>query len=993
MWRSFVEFCRRRPGMGTPANDDVFLVSVLGDVGVGKSSLMERLATGRFNAACPSTLGLDVRSRRMTLPTRGNVVTLQLWETGGAGMVTSDLYRDAHGVVFMYDPGRPDTLAALSAHVRSVERYGQGCAKLLVAGRLDQYTDQLRAGAPGVVPISEAKLRANEWRASLALVSARDGTGVEQAFAHLAEAIVDGLRGASAPQAMRACGPHSVGSALTPSVSSATSPFHVHSPHSSHRTPLEPSSLAASPRQLAELMRPASCVTPSARDIASELFGQCLRRHGATLIQKHARAHALRSSIAKRCEALPVPHRASPAAALYSRAWRHDNVACASPNGACSPSLAAGSSSHGEVRESPMREGAPHVASIPSPPCDGKSAYKVKGMQRLETHGGRSHASTSTQTSASLVEAAAEPRRSPSGLASSIQPPAAAMAIAERMLKYAPAPTGQPSAREQANAPPPTYTGAHGCSLAGLLGTALSRCARWCPASDERTAHATSVPTPTPDAATTSTSAQREALALLLELVEGLPFGALRADAMDSLLEDIQALSLTANGGLLLEAAPAAAAASRGGPSATATAHTEPSELCEPRACVYRHASLPGPETDRRELDGLGAAMMAARRQGTLHRFLQGLLDADAGAHGRVARSCVCAARALACEDASDIVFDAQADDASAQTESDDNRLSSDSDDDVEHRVPKRASELQTNAPSLEAAGVLEYWSQQANFGEGVIVGVVDTGCDLLHPELLGQVIAARDFTRGPQHERVGAPDYDGHGTHCCGIIAARKDGRGMVGVAPHARLVVAKILAGAGSEVDPQQRSASTVQIARALEWCAAQGCDVISMSWGSFSGETAADKIYGHVLTRLARERGIVFVAAAGNHAASYGHIAYPAAHPDVIACGNFDPARGAVNQSSSRGEGLFAVAPGTEYMSTDLHGSFTRRSGTSMAAPFLAGSLALLISRARQQREGVAPSREELIAAVRRLALDQGPQGWDRDSGFGLVQLLRE
>nr|WP_264766199.1 S8 family serine peptidase [Marinobacter fonticola] len=109
--------------------------------------------------------------------------------------------------------------------------------------------------------------------------------------------------------------------------------------------------------------------------------------------------------------------------------------------------------------------------------------------------------------------------------------------------------------------------------------------------------------------------------------------------------------------------------------------------------------------------------------------------------------------------------------------------------------------------------------------GEGVKVAILDTGVSLNHPDLTGSIPAGnyKDFTNSPH----GIADQQGHGTHCAGIVAARKNSRGVVGVAPKAELLIGKVLGDDGSGTGEN--------IAAGVNWAVEQGADIISMSLGA--------------------------------------------------------------------------------------------------------------------------------------------------------------
>jgi len=228
--------------------------------------------------------------------------------------------------------------------------------------------------------------------------------------------------------------------------------------------------------------------------------------------------------------------------------------------------------------------------------------------------------------------------------------------------------------------------------------------------------------------------------------------------------------------------------------------------------------------------------------------------------------------------------------------------------------------------------------------GTGVTVAVLDTGYDQKHPELAGVVSVSKDFTP------AGIQDDVGHGTHVAATIAGHGDK--YTGVAKGAKLAVGRVC-----ESTWCQDSA----ILAGMEWAAREaGAKVVNMSLGSDHSD-GTDPL-SQAANRLTAETGVLFVASAGN-AGVRRKVGAPAAADAALAVANLTKA-GAVNEWSSRGPRLndFAVkpdiaAPGTDIVAAraentlwdfyvdDLHARLT---GTSMAAPHVAGAAAVLAQR---------------------------------------------
>lgn len=263
---------------------------------------------------------------------------------------------------------------------------------------------------------------------------------------------------------------------------------------------------------------------------------------------------------------------------------------------------------------------------------------------------------------------------------------------------------------------------------------------------------------------------------------------------------------------------------------------------------------------------------------------------------------------------------------------------------------------------------VPEQWRETQ--GAGVRVALLDTGIEHTHPDLLGAVDDLRDFTGGAS----GTLDRVGHGTHTAGIVGARRNDRGVVGVAPECRLLVGKVLGDDGSGADDS--------VAAGIDWAVQAGADVVSMSLGS---PTPSPAIAAAVARAAAA--GKFLICAAGNDGRDQS-VNYPARFDDTVAVGAVDR-HGRIAEFSSRGPEVDVCAPGEDVLSTYLGGGYARLSGTSMAAPFVSGVVALLLAK-HKRTAGATPveTPSQLIEHLQRTATDAGPTGRDPSYGFGLI-----
>jgi thermitase len=280
--------------------------------------------------------------------------------------------------------------------------------------------------------------------------------------------------------------------------------------------------------------------------------------------------------------------------------------------------------------------------------------------------------------------------------------------------------------------------------------------------------------------------------------------------------------------------------------------------------------------------------------------------------------------------------------------------------------APATAQSVNTDAWSREVIGLERAHIWGAGSPE-ITVAVLDTGVDAEHPELRPAIRDGRDFVdivdgAGTFFADFLGEDDDfddpvGHGTHVAGIVAAQ--GTGMpVGIAPGCRLLPVRVL-GAMRHNGRPIGAGLVDNINAALKWAIDKGADVINMSFGL--PHTGGGLPHREVVEYGLR-RGVVMVAAAGNDGLE--KLYYPGSLPGVIAVGATDP-EDTVAAFSTYGPQVLLTAPGTDVYSSFPGGDYAFASGTSQAAPFVAGTAALLQSLALERT-----GRRLSPAAVRRL-----------------------
>mmetsp|Transcript_27050 Transcript_27050/g.55357 ORF Transcript_27050/g.55357 Transcript_27050/m.55357 type:complete len:212 (+) Transcript_27050:293-928(+) len=173
--------------MAAGSYDNLFKILLIGDAGVGKSSIMLRFCDDSFDPHLGSTIGVDFKVKMVKL--RGKKVKMTIWDTAGQERfrtLTSSYYRGAQGIILVYDVTRKDTFDALDQWLREMEVYctdgAREVVKLLVGNKVDK---------AGVVSREEAE----DWARARGMIfleaSAKADVGIAQAFEEVVEKILD----------------------------------------------------------------------------------------------------------------------------------------------------------------------------------------------------------------------------------------------------------------------------------------------------------------------------------------------------------------------------------------------------------------------------------------------------------------------------------------------------------------------------------------------------------------------------------------------------------------------------------------------------------------------------------------------------------------------------------------------------------------------------------------------------------------------------------
>ena len=224
--------------------------------------------------------------------------------------------------------------------------------------------------------------------------------------------------------------------------------------------------------------------------------------------------------------------------------------------------------------------------------------------------------------------------------------------------------------------------------------------------------------------------------------------------------------------------------------------------------------------------------------------------------------------------------------------------------------------------------GIQRVGAVGATYSSNAIAWVIDSGIDLDHPDLNVDVARSRSFIRDTSPD-----DGNGHGTHVAGTIAALNNGIGVVGVAPGAPVVSVRVL--------DRRGSGTTSGVIAGVDYVAANGAagDVANMSLGG----GVSDALDAAVVSAAAK--GIRFTLAAGNESA-HGNTSSPgrANGTNIYTVSAFGQGDKWASFSNYGNPPIDVGEPGVSILSTYKDGGYNTLSGTSMAAPHLAGILLL-------------------------------------------------
>lgn len=264
----------------------------------------------------------------------------------------------------------------------------------------------------------------------------------------------------------------------------------------------------------------------------------------------------------------------------------------------------------------------------------------------------------------------------------------------------------------------------------------------------------------------------------------------------------------------------------------------------------------------------------------------------------------------------------------------------------------------------INAVGAPAAWTAGYT-GAGVKIAVIDTGI-APHPDLV--IAGGRSFVS----YTTSYADDDGHGTHVAGIIGARNNDIGHVGIAHESSLYAVKVLDNTGS--------GTWSAVISGIDWAVTNDMDIMNLSLGGSSGSSTMEAAINNAVAN-----GTLVVAAAGNSGTATGDtdtVNFPAKYTNAIAVGA-TTSSGVRASFSSTGPAVDIAAPGASIKSTYLNNGYATLSGTSMATPYVAGNLALL------KQANPTATITELRNILQSTATDLGVSGVDTWYGHGLIK----
>lgn len=245
--------------------------------------------------------------------------------------------------------------------------------------------------------------------------------------------------------------------------------------------------------------------------------------------------------------------------------------------------------------------------------------------------------------------------------------------------------------------------------------------------------------------------------------------------------------------------------------------------------------------------------------------------------------------------------------------------------------------------------------------GKGIRVAVVDTGVDAGHPDLKGTVTKVMNATS------EAFASTNSHGTAVAGVIGARNNTTGVLGIAPDVEIIAIKAMRETGSGF--------TNEINQGIRLAIQEKVHIINLSLGTDAHVPSMKQAIDEAIAA-----GIIVVCAAGNSGGD-DSVNYPARYENTYAVAATNQA-GNVSAFSSRGDQVDIAAPGERILTTWKNNTYAKVSGTSFASPAVAAVFALFL------QVGINVDHEK----IKSTAIDIEEIGKDNKSGYGLINPLK-
>lgn len=175
------------PGFPKSTYDVLYRLVLIGDSGVGKTALLLRYSDNVFNASFISTIGIDFRIK--TIEVEGKRVKLQIWDTAGQDKfhsVAASYYRNAHGIMLLYDITSADSFMHISKWVNNISKNAPGEVKQILIGNKCDIPENKR-----VIEEERGRELARELDMPFLETSAKEGVNVDEAFEVVAKLIME----------------------------------------------------------------------------------------------------------------------------------------------------------------------------------------------------------------------------------------------------------------------------------------------------------------------------------------------------------------------------------------------------------------------------------------------------------------------------------------------------------------------------------------------------------------------------------------------------------------------------------------------------------------------------------------------------------------------------------------------------------------------------------------------------------------------------------